>query len=648
MKWEVRTMRSGTSCFDLTVFKKTVARFWPLWAAYSAMWLIFLPLQGLMLLRVQAGGTHAGDAAGYMENFASFTVVNWAEQGVYMALFFGVLAAMAVFSHLYSARSANLFGSLPVRREGLFLTHYLAGLSFMIVPNAAVFLLTLAVEAAGGFVSMTGLLSWLGVICGECLFFYSLAVFCGMFTGHLLALPAFYAIFNVLAYGVLELLSTVLRAFYYGFAGFSDWVYEAAAWLTPVLKLERVMWYEWERAVAADGAAITTMGRERVLSAEGLGTVGIYALAGLALAACAFLLYRKRRLESAGDVVSVKCMRPVFKYGVALCAGLALGIATAAVVYMREAGLIAAILAWGVIGYFAAQMLLDKSFRVFKKWKGAAAVAAVFAALFVVAGFDLTGYETRVPDPEAVRTVAVDGLNAIYMHDDADSIHITVDDPGRIELITALHRAAVGQRDEDSVQATNREEGAPAVTSVRLELRYTMKDGSTMGREYYVRLDAGELDQEGSAAWCAERLLQDRELYWEVYGFDELEAEIAKGGRLESAEFCQYDDTYGFESRVAGYGADARALLEAVKEDFLAGRTAVRTLTDGERVNHGWQRENLMRFRVADPVSAGTQYVLEIALQDTAASTIAELDRLGVDHGPGAVREWNLAQDENN
>ena len=106
-----------------------------------------------------------------------------------LALVFGVLAAMAVCSHLYNARSANFFGSLPIRREGLFVTHYLAGLAFLLAPSGVVFVLTLLIEAAGGTVALAPLGFWLAVTCGECLFFYSLAVFCGMFTGHILAHP---------------------------------------------------------------------------------------------------------------------------------------------------------------------------------------------------------------------------------------------------------------------------------------------------------------------------------------------------------------------------------------------------------------------------------------------------------------------------
>ena len=221
MKWEVRTMRSGTSFFNGTVFKKTVLRYWPVWGAYSAVWLVALPLQGLMMLQLDAQNRATAYYGSYIEGFAH-DAPDMVQLSLVLAVAFGALSAMAVCSHLYNARSANFFGSLPVKREGLFLTHYLAGLAFLIVPNGVVFLLTLLIEAIGGAVFLPGLGFWLAVSCGECLFFYSMAVFCGMFTGHILALPAFYGIFNVLAAGVYFLVEAVFRLFYYGFTGFGS------------------------------------------------------------------------------------------------------------------------------------------------------------------------------------------------------------------------------------------------------------------------------------------------------------------------------------------------------------------------------------------------------------------------------------------
>ena len=42
MSWEVRTMRSGTSYFNLTLVGKNLARFWPIWAVYALGWLVDL------------------------------------------------------------------------------------------------------------------------------------------------------------------------------------------------------------------------------------------------------------------------------------------------------------------------------------------------------------------------------------------------------------------------------------------------------------------------------------------------------------------------------------------------------------------------------------------------------------------------------
>ncbi|MFQ7453042.1 MAG: hypothetical protein ACLRNQ_18425 [Flavonifractor plautii] len=56
----------------------------------------------------------------------------------------------------------------------------------------------------------------------------------------------------------------------------------------------------------------------------GLGYASLYALIGLVLAGLALAAYRRRHLESAGDVVSVRWVRPVFKYGVAFCTAVTL------------------------------------------------------------------------------------------------------------------------------------------------------------------------------------------------------------------------------------------------------------------------------------------------------------------------------------
>lgn len=182
-------MPSGTSCSDgrghawffPALYGKDLRRFWPLWALYLVIWFFLLPL-GILVDR-PANLTGA--------------VISTIGPGVFMPAVFGLLAAMAVFSYLYNPRSAVTFHALPVRREGLFLTNWLAGLSFLVLPNLAVALLTaLAVLCTGNTPSALALLLWFLSMSLMGLFFFSFAVFCAMFTGHLLALPVFYGILN--------------------------------------------------------------------------------------------------------------------------------------------------------------------------------------------------------------------------------------------------------------------------------------------------------------------------------------------------------------------------------------------------------------------------------------------------------------------
>ncbi len=608
-------MRSGTSFFNGAVFKKTVLRYWPVWAAYSVIWLVALPIQGLMMLQLDAQNRGTTYYSSYIEGFAHDTA-DAVGMSLPLAVVFGVLAAMAVCSHLYNARSANFFGSLPVRREALFATHYLAGLAFLIVPTGAVFLLTLLVEAAGGAVFLPGLGFWLAVTCGECLLFYSMAVFCGMFTGHILALPAFYVIFNALATVLISLAGLLCGQFLYGFAGFEGWVEEAMRWLTPVAKLE-------------DSWSVRFVDMESGWTIHGLDIVAVYAAVAIAMAAGSFFLYRARRLESAGDVVSVKCMRPVFKYGVSFCAGLTLGMVTASVLGSEEITLVVSVLVWAVIGYFAAQMLLDKSFRVFKKWKGAAVMAGVFALLFCAVGFDLTGFETRVPSPDQVEYVAYHGGGTTNLADGGDYLAVSVDgeNPEALQRFILLHQAAVEQRDGYDI--------SPRTTvGVNFTLFYQLKNGSILSRRYYVYADPEEADQEGSAAWVFQQMYGDRELYWKGYGFEEAERRLAQEDyRLREAA-CQMDD----EDNAYYGGRDAQALYEAVKEDFQAGRIGVRRVEDWAERKNG--ARNLV-FQFSDEEDWGFQ--IDIRVQDTASSTLAVLAELEQEGAGSASGESDTA-----
>ncbi len=456
-------MKSGTSYFNPTLFKKNLTRYWPIWALYALIWVYALPVRCVTIVSrnqqwmgqtpVQQVQVFANQIPDMLEVF-----------GTFMAVTFGVLAAMAVFSYLYNNRSAGMIHALPVRREGLFLTSYLSGLCFLLAPHLLVWLLTLGAEGlCSGYVDLYTVSVWALAQSALCLFFYSFAVFCAMFTGHLLALPAFYGVLNFLAAILMLLFDVLFEPFLYGYAGLTNTAEEVVWWLTPAVRLgENVRW------------------RSNDLSYElhGVPELAIYAAAGLVLAALALLVYRKRHIETAGDVVAVAVVRPIFKYGVALCSGLCFGYWLYAMFgFEAPFGLMGSLLLWTFIGYFAAEMLLKKSFRVWKAWRGCVVLLALVAVGLTVLRVDGFGYVSRIPSPDRVVSVKVDGMGS-YPYDTGRDFDFETDDPAIIETVIALHNGIVDQHKNPDFGESEDS------TYIRLYVTYTLTNGTTLRRDY--------------------------------------------------------------------------------------------------------------------------------------------------------------------
>ena len=634
MSWEVRTMQFGTSYFNKTLFAKHFARFWPIWGLYGLIWTVCLPLG---ILAGSRSGWMAADARVLPLNYLDTT--GWFSAATLLAAVFGLLAAMAVFSYLYSARSVSLFHALPLRREGLFLTSYLAGLGFLILPNLAVFLLALAAEAACGAVVFSSLFTWLVVSSLLGLFFYSFAVFCAMFTGHILALPAFYVVLNGLAAGLAVLFGQMAHEFLFGFDG-AAWLSGIATWLSPILCLSAC------HVVIPTVMDAAGTGRADYASAyfSGLGYVALYALVGVVLAAVALAVYRRRQLETAGDVVSVSWVRPVFKYGVAFCAAVALGETLyslfSALLPRGAWGLLLMLLLWGAAGYFVAEMLLRKKFWVFRgSWKGCVVLLCCLTAAMCLMEFDVTGFERRVPDPARVQSVSLDaGSTAPY--DDANGQGLLLDGPEDIAAVTELHRAIVARKAaiegaEPDYTYEQLDSGLEVETSGQawVQLRYTLTDGSVVTRSYRIPLTQEALDDPDTPAARLDALLnapgQAEKAYFGA---------MAEGDYLISAVVTQpqYDGEgayYYDEKPVDSTGLEE--LWSAVQADLADGSLGRRYLLENQaRLENCYVNDLILTFRRAGQAAradGSDTYSVTVTLQTTGARTLAALEQYGFD-----------------
>ena len=630
-------MRSATSYFNGTLYRKTLARFWPLWGLWGLGWMFLLPLNFLNSWLRYARQSDP-NILRFMQIDAK-NVPSLLSSGVFLALFFAVLCAMAVFGYLYNSRSACWTHALPMRREALFTTQYLAGLSMMLLPLLAAGVLTAIVEVSflpmGDWgMALSALALWLAAQCGIVIFFFSFAAFCAMFTGHILALPAFYFILNALASVLWFLVDSLMHEFYYGYAGVPG-ALDVAEYLTPAAALHTAVQYGYGEA--------TNQLRDP-------GTVVIYAAVGVLLAFVSLYVYRRRHVETAGDVVAVPLVRPLFKYGVSFCSGLAFGMFTAAFFGWAELPvLIPCILVWTVIGYFVAEMLLRKSFRVLKAWKGGAVMTAVMLVLCLACLMDVFGVVNRVPNAERVESVRVE-LDMGYPYDSGHRLSADLTDPAQIEKILALHQAIVDNRDRDSGGVLRHYEEnddgtwyAQDYTSA-VYLYYTLSGGGRLDRHYTsVPLYAEDLDTPGTVAYAMRQIVEDRELVAMAYDFED----FMKNARLTSAYLDLVylnGEPYGENLFLDDYRQE---LWDAVQQDFAEGTIGVRWLFDYSRDrNENTYHTDLIFEMTRDSNAKGpagyedesyvetipsrTGQALTITLTPQAKHTLAVLDKTGI------------------
>ena len=577
-------MRCGTSFYNGTLGKQLTLRFWPLIALYSVIWAIVLPISGLNYMR-----------SGYIGNWTTDIEYLFRALATPMTIVFGVLAAMAVCSHLYTTRSCNFTAALPPKRTALFATHYLTGLLWLVVPVAV---MTLMASFLAIGCSLSGFASGLALVCMQTLFFYSFAVLCGMLTGHLLALPVFYGIFNGLVGGLWYLLTLLFREFYFGYPDSLVAVPAWVEWFTPA----------WQLFSYGSPDA-------------GYGMSAVYAGVGIVFALAAWLLYVKRPMERAGDVVIWAGLRPVFRYGVALCSGLALGSLTRLVLGLDELGLAVSVMLWGVAGCFVGQMFLSKSVRVLRYWKGAGAIACACAALFLVMKLDLTGYETQVPEADEVVSVTISGLDS-YPVDTASNFHdIQTQDPQAISLITQLHQALVDQRNTFNGYYDN---------STRFDVTYTLADGTRLTRSYTVYVNEVDLDRAGTVTQLAHQLVNDSKLMLLSYEFHELKAD---GYRPTGGTFYLTSDTGNTSTGHDLSTSEAQSLYQAIVQDIQEGNLP-RTLFYGYgdvHIDLYWSISPNSFNQLADPYN--TDYVpgnyISVEITDQAVHTLEVLEELG-------------------
>ena len=464
MSWEVLTMKSGISFFNWGISKNLLRRCWPLWAGYLLLTMLLLP--GEIADRLVYLDVTVRNANRYVLNCGVDLAV--------IAVFAGILAAMAMFSYLYTAKGSGMMCALPLRRETVFFTAYLTGLVPMLLADVLAVGTTWIVCLGSGAVRNLVFAQTLGLILTANIAFYNFAVLCAVLTGSIIILPVVYFVLNAAVYVAENMVRTVLAYMVYGMSyNGSDLMF-----LSPMIMVFNRLNIDspnpWDYRIIGMGYLLAFM-----------------AVSFLMVVLAVFLL-RRRHMESATDVVSVPVLKPVFQ----CCLAVGTAFVFCYVIFesffrdkltgMPEALLIVALLAIGAfIGYFAAEMLMQKTVRVFgnrKKYRGWGICCAALAVFILCFEFDLFGFERHVPATEKIESVRVDG----------DILH----EQENILLSQELHRQILANK------AFN--ENSKQTQSIMLD--YQLKNGRSVFRQYWLAWDWDTINDESSDACTLQTL----------------------------------------------------------------------------------------------------------------------------------------------
>ena len=465
-------MKFKTSFFHKGLALNLLRRCWPVWLAYLALMIFEFPMN--IYGNMQSWRGPLPDLADMLANNILQSACSAAE----ISFFACIVVVMAVFGYLYNMRTCGMINAFPVRRETVFCTFALTGLVPMLLADCLAALLT--VVLIGNAAPAGTVAQWLSMAVMSNVAFYGFGVFCAMLTGSLFILPLVYLVLNFTAVVVEECLHALLDVFLYGYARPKGTI----SWLSPGNAVFRDIHVRYVYDRAGIGAAY---------SIENASALITYCVFGVVFLLLALLLYRKRRMEAAGDTVAIPVLKPVFKYCMAFGTALVLAgfVTSGQSLHSRTAALLACamLLLGAFIGYFTAEMLMQKTVHVFtSRWKGLIITWAILLVFSAFCEADLIGYEKRLPSAEEVESVSVGAYGMSELRE-AQNIADAV----------AIHRDIIAHKDEQ-------EKKLDSSYATTINYEYHLKNGRTLRRTY--RLASGEQErQEKGDLWQMQELL---------------------------------------------------------------------------------------------------------------------------------------------
>lgn len=487
-------MASKKSYFNFTIFKNNIGRHWPIWTGY----LFLLVFTGPFSLFMSNSNHSFVEKSDFLYSLS--TVMNICASPIILSIFI-ILSAMAVFSYQFNARSAHAIHALPISREGLFLTNYISGLTYLLVPQLINYLFTSLVTFGIDSSYIDNLHPWILSCFFVTIMLYSTMVLFCMFSGNFFWPAVLYIIFNLLYVGIKFLVLGLGRLLLYGVTTEETAFLEKDSLLSPLFHLTG----------SHSFSPVEKVHHSLEIMVSSTDFYVPYAIATILIFVAAFLLYKRRKIECVGDVLSYKIMRPFFLWLASICMiSLLTEFFTSfffnSDIYLNESHfrvVFIFVFAFSFLCFYAVEMIIKKRFRIFNKKK---VIESFFFTAFVVIAlccirYDIFNLESKIPTTNSIKYV---DINYFYLTKSTSQ--------KEIEFIRELQKQLLAKKN-DSIETTD--------DIQTISLTYHLKNGHKLTRVYPFKVSKSDIANSNSIISLTTKLFNDYDRIMNLLAMDQ-------------------------------------------------------------------------------------------------------------------------------
>lgn len=459
------------------IIRKDITRFWPLWSV------LFIVLQLMYTLPVLFSGISCREEYKGEHRWECL-----AENGVremcnaaspFLIAVIGILTAVLVFGYLTKKKESYMFHCFPVTRREYFCSHFLAGYLMIVVPYVITYIAIGGISAILGVNLLSVMVANLLEVVIMITLFYTLACLVVMLSGNAAISVIIFCVLNSLAVGIFFLAGGVTGLFlnvnvitYIATSGFADILKGIIIIATPVYtfhdfierpllagKGDSFFWNDSLKIILGDNLYNVSGNMDELTRAELRDVTELtwqnarvmlwYLIPAVLFLILAYYLNQKRPLERVGDTLAFPWGKPVFHWVFTFC-GSFLFVIIAFFIGISPlkdylgtyrnlfwVGMLC-LLAGSVICYIISNMILQRSFRI---WKNFSFVQMIICSVCVLGMMFIMRYQCYhkyFPKAEEIQRISIEVNNPNYS--DACTGTMVVEDQKDIRKILEIQK----------------------------------------------------------------------------------------------------------------------------------------------------------------------------------------------------------------